>query len=242
MPGSARRPHVIVVQHEDGEGPGALARALGAAGLDSRLVRTWLGEQVPEAPGAARGVVVLGGGMSAAVPLAAPHLVREVALLRAAGAAKLPALGLCLGAQLLSVSLGGAVARAPRPELGFLRVRLAPAAQDDALLAGLPASFVAFHWHRDAFTLPTGAVALASSTATPLQAFRAGVAWGLQFHPEATGTGLAAMIASGEQELREAGVDPTQLLAAAERELPRMDAWRLPLFARWAALAAGERR
>ena len=235
-------PHVIVVQHEEGEGPGALAAALGAAGLDLRLVRTWLRDEVPEAPGEASGVIALGGGMSVATPPTAPPLLREVALLRSACAANLPVLGLCLGAQILSLSLGGTVARMPRRELGFLRVRLTPAAQDDALFASVPSSIVAFHWHEDAFTLPPGATALASSTATPLQAFRAGAAWGIQFHPEVTQAVLAALVASGPNDVREAGADPAQLIEAAERELPRMDSWRLPLFARWAALVVGERR
>jgi GMP synthase (glutamine-hydrolysing) len=231
--------HVIVVQHEPGEGPGALLPALKAAGLQARLVRTWIGEHVPALPGAASGVVVLGGGASAVPGRRPAALEAEIALLRASCQGALPVLGLCLGGQLLAAALGAEVARAPRREVGFLRVRLAEAARDDALCAGLPASFVAFHWHEDAFTLPAGAAALASSTQTPLQAFRAGSAWGIQFHPEVTQAELSAMVGSAPQDLRDAGADPAELLEAAARELPRMEVWRGPLFARWAALAAG---
>jgi GMP synthase (glutamine-hydrolysing) len=230
--------HVIVVQHEPGEGPGALSPALKAAGLETRLLRTWIEERVPAVPGGASGVVVLGGGASAVPDRRTGALEAEIALLRASCERGLPVLGLCLGGQLLAAALGAEVARAPRREVGFLRVRLAAAAQDDALFAGLPASFVAFHWHEDAFTLPGGATALASSTQTPLQAFRAGSAWGIQFHPEVTQAELAAMIESDPQGLRDAGEGPVELLEAAARELPRMEAWRGPLFARWAALAA----
>jgi hypothetical protein len=49
-----------------------------------------------------------------------------------------------------------------------------------------------FHWHVDTFTLPPGAVRLAESDMTELQAFRIGAAvYGIQFHFEAD-TGLVA--------------------------------------------------
>ncbi len=41
------------------------------------------------------------------------------------------------------------------------------------------------HWHGDVFDLPAGAQDLASSERTGCQAFRAGNAWGVLFHPEA---------------------------------------------------------
>ena len=227
--------HVIVVQHEPGEGPGALLPALKAAGLQARLVRTWIEEPMPALPGAASGVVVLGGGASAVSDRRPAALDAEIALLRASCQAGLPVLGLCLGGQLLAAALGAEVARAPRREVGFLRVRLSEAAREDALFAGLPASFVAFHLHEDEFALPAGATALASSTQTPVQAFRAGSAWGIQFHPEVTQAELSAMVESAPQDLGAAGTDPSELLEAAARELQQLG----PLFARWAALAAG---
>ena len=227
--------HVIVVQHEPGEGPGALLPALKAAGLQARLVRTWIEEPMPALPGAASGVVVLGGGASAVSDRRPAALDAEIALLRASCQAGLPVLGLCLGGQLLAAALGAEVARAPRREVGFLRVRLSEAAREDALFAGLPASFVAFHLHEDEFALPAGATALASSTQTPVQAFRAGSAWGIQFHPEVTQAELSAMVESAPQDSGAAGADPSELLEAAARELQQLG----PLFARWAALAAG---
>ena len=129
------------------------------------------------------------------------------------------------------------MARAPAKEIGFYRVRLEPAAREDALFTALPGSLVAFHWHGDAFTLPPGAVALASSTLSPLQAFRFGPrAWGVQFHLEIDATVLGAMIEGGRMELAEAGVDPELLLSQAERELPRLRAAALDVFSRWTAL------
>jgi GMP synthase (glutamine-hydrolysing) len=202
---------VIVVQHEPGEGAGTLLPHLG----EVQLVRIWAGDPVPRTLGSARGLVVLGGGMGAYEQDRLPHLRDEIALLQAAVAAEKPVLGICLGSQLLAASLG---------------VKLAAA--DDALFAEAPRDFVAFHWHGDAFTLPPGATPLASSTMTPLQAFRFGArAWGVMFHLETDADVLGAMVATGGLE-----GDGEVILSAAPRELPRLRAVADGVFARWAAL------
>ncbi|MGO4836573.1 type 1 glutamine amidotransferase, partial [Rhizobiaceae sp. 2RAB30] len=57
---------------------------------------------------------------------------------------------------------------------------------DDPVLSGLPGNFPIFQWHDDTFSLPDGAVRLASSAAVANQAFRIGRAtYATQFHFEA---------------------------------------------------------
>ena len=57
--------------------------------------------------------------------------------------------------------------------------------RSDPVFAGLPAEFLTLQWHGDTFSLPDGAVLLASSPAYPNQAFRWGrSAYGVQFHLE----------------------------------------------------------
>src|SRR6202022_835439 len=245
---------MIVIQHEPGEGPGTLAPFL----RDARLVRTCAGDPVP---GEADALVVLGGGMGVYEQDRLPHLTDEIRLLRWCLEKERPVLGICLGSQLLvaaaggggagaeregvgfslgsqllAAAAGGEVAKAESKEIGFYRVRLTAQARDDELFSGAPGNFVAFHWHGDTFTLPRGAVPLASSTLTPLQAFRCGSrAWGLQFHLEVDEEVLGSMM-SGEAELLEAGVDPAHLRAEGERELPRLREIARAVFARWAAL------
>jgi len=222
---------VVIVQHEPGEGAGTLAPLLPGA----RVVRTFAGDPVPREADA---LVVLGGGMGAYEADRLPHLQEEIDLLRSCVERGRPVLGICLGSQLLARALGAEVARVPVKEIGFYRVRLTGEARTDALFAPAPPDFVAFHWHGDAFTLPEGAVPLASSTLTPLQAYRFGSnAWGVQFHLEVNEEVLAAMMmTSGEQELLEAGVDPALLRLQAARELPRLRTIASGVFARFAAL------
>jgi GMP synthase (glutamine-hydrolysing) len=198
-------------------------------------VRTYAGDPVPERADA---LVGLGGGMNVRDQHLLRHLGDELRLLRRCISEGRPVLGICLGSQLLATALGGSVGRAERKEIGFYRVRLTEAARNDPLFSGSPHSFVAFHWHGDVFTLPENAVPLASSTQTPLQAFRAGErAWGIQFHLEVDDDVLAAMM-GGEAELREEGVDPELLRLSARRELPRLSQVAAGVFGRFAALAA----
>jgi GMP synthase (glutamine-hydrolysing) len=225
---------VLVVQHEPFEGPGTLGEALSSCEL--RIVRTYAGGSVPHALDR-EGLVVLGGGMGVYEAERHPHLRDEMRLLAGAVQGGHPVLGVCLGSQLLAAALGGAVGKAPSKEIGWYDVELLSGARDDALFGSAPASFPAFHWHGDAFTLPGGAVALASSALTPLQAFRAGPrAWGVQFHLETDARVLDAMLRSGQAELNQAGVDGSAIHARAAAELPALRRLALDVFSRWAAL------
>jgi GMP synthase (glutamine-hydrolysing) len=225
---------VLVVQHEPFEGPGTLAAALSSCEL--RLVRTFAADPVPREL-REEGLLVLGGGMGVYEADRHPHLRDEMRLLARAFQLDRPILGICLGSQLLAAALGGEVGKAPRKEIGWYGVELLPGARNDALFEGVPRSFTALHWHGDAFTLPPGAVPLAASSMTPLQAFRAGQhSWGVQFHLETDAQVLEAMLASGESELREAGAGAARIRERAEEELPRLRELALQVFARWAAL------
>lgn len=179
---SAVRP-VLVLTHAPHEGPGAVARALTGVPYG---VRTVLGVREPRLPAPAdvSGVVVMGGPMDADDVAGHPGLAAERALLAAAVDADVPVLGVCLGHQLLALSLGARLHRRTAREVGFGPVRILA---DDPVLGGLGpvgASPTVLHWHSDEVDLPAGAALLASSDTTAVQAFRAGSALGVQFHPE----------------------------------------------------------
>jgi GMP synthase (glutamine-hydrolysing) len=174
----------VVLQHVAYEGPGALATVIGPP---VSVVRLDLGHDVPapSAVAAMAGLVVMGGPMGVHDDL--PWLEPERALLRAATAAGLPVLGVCLGAQQLALALGGDVKQGPASEIGVGEVHLTTDAIDDALFGPAPTPLPCVHWHGDTFTLPDGAVRLAGNEAYDNQAFRVGPrAYGLQFHVEVT--------------------------------------------------------
>lgn len=128
-------------------------------------------------------VLVFGGDMNVGEELEHPWLHDEYELLRGWVASGTPLLGVCLGAQTLAHALGGRVARAPEPLVGFYETELADAGAADPVLGALPRRFEAFNANAYTFEVPDGATELARA-AVP-QAFRAGShAWGVQFHPE----------------------------------------------------------
>jgi GMP synthase (glutamine-hydrolysing) len=225
---------VLVVQHEEFEGAGTLGDAL--AGRDLRLLRTFAGDPVPRTL-EEDALVVLGGGMGVYDCDRLPYLGDEIALCAAAMSLAKPVLGICLGSQLLAAALGAKVRKAERKEIGWYEVSLLPGARGDALFDALPQRFPAFHWHGDAFTLPDGAVPLAATAMTPLQAFRAGPrAWAIQFHLETDEEVLEAMLSTGAAELGEAGADDARIRAGAGEELPQLRRRALAVFGRWADL------
>jgi GMP synthase-like glutamine amidotransferase len=152
-------------------------------GLDVHPTHPYLGNRVPPSV-EGDALIVLGGPMGASEDDAAPWLPSVRDLIVTAIDDGVPTLGICLGAQLLAVAAGGTVERGSNgPELGLGEVEITTG--DDLLEAG-PLPVV--QWHYDAVTrLPANAVLLGSNAAYQVQAFRVGeVAWGMQFHVEAT--------------------------------------------------------
>lgn len=178
---------VLVLQHVPWERPGLIARALVGVPVDVRTVVRDADPDLP-APSALSGLVVMGGPMNAGDDVAYPGLAAERRLLAAAVDAEVPVLGVCLGMQLLASALGATVHADHGTEFGYGQVDVLAA---DPVLGPLGPSPTVLHWHNDAADLPAGATLLASSPVTPVQAFRAGSALGLQFHLEVDATLLA---------------------------------------------------
>ena len=175
---------VVVLQHIACEPPGVYEDVLVEQGATIRRIELDEGDDLPDWRDA-DAIVVMGGPMSVNDEATLPWLGTEKAWIAAAVRAGVPLFGACLGVQLLAVSLGAEVTSVPRPEVGILPVFLTDEAAHDPVFAELPRELLTLQWHGDTFTLPDGAVLLASSPAYPNQAFRWGEhAYGVQFHLE----------------------------------------------------------
>jgi GMP synthase (glutamine-hydrolysing) len=95
----------------------------------------------------------------------------------------IPTLGICYGAQLMALDLGGTVERTGVSEFGKTILN----AEESKLFAGLPNEQIVWMSHRDTVTAPpAGATVVAVSPSTPVAAFEeeGRRLYGVQFHPE----------------------------------------------------------
>jgi GMP synthase-like glutamine amidotransferase len=236
-------PNCLVIQHLAPEGPYLIAEALGNAGIAVELCQVFAGDQPPPVLEGYDGLVVMGGPMSASSDDGFPTRTAEIDLLEEALEREVPALGVCLGAQLLAIAAGGKVYPGSEgPEIGWAPVSLITGeAERDVLFRDLPLELTVLHWHGDTFDLPPGATHLATSEAYSAQAFRAGPrAWGLQFHMEVDSSAIDAFLAAFGDEAAGCGVPPEGIAAQAGSAIAELAPARGALLERFAALV-GER-
>ncbi len=177
---------VLVVQNYPDAGPGQVERALGEAGFAIDLRHAYRGDDLPTDDSGHAALIVLGGEQDALADAEFPYFPHLLRLIRAFGDSDKAVLGVCLGSQLVARAYGGRNILGGPMEFGWREVRLTPEGARDGVLSAAGAAFPIFHWHRDTFSLPEGALRLAESDMTANQAYRIGRAvYGTQFHFEA---------------------------------------------------------
>ena len=216
----------LILQNTPHDPPGLLGDWLRERAISHRVHRAW-DEHLPADPPDAAFVVTLGSERSAAAE--DPRTVEQLTFLRQAIDAGVPVFGICYGAQMLARALGGSVAPAPAPEIGWKAVQT-----DDRTLvpAGPWAEF-----HFDAFALPAGAREVARNRSGS-QAFVAGPHLGTQFHPEVTPDvvdGWARRAAGRRPDL---GLDLGALAETGRRWGPQAARQARVLFQAWFARCA----
>lgn len=175
---------LLVFQHSAGEPPAAFGAHASEAGDALTIVQLFAGEPIPDLNGF-DALLVMGGPMDVWEEEVHPWLAPEKAAISQWVHSGKPYIGICLGHQLLAEALGGLCKRMAVPEIAVSDVMVSDTATDP-LLAVLPASFAAMHWHGvEVASPPADAQVLGSSDRCANQIMRVGArAWGLQFHPE----------------------------------------------------------
>jgi len=173
---------ILIIVHSETSTPGRIGHMLAQLGYRLDIRRPCLGEALPDTMDEHDGAVIFGGPMSANDSDA--WIRREIDWIGVPLKEDKPFLGVCLGAQMMALHLGGTVGPHPSEwvEIGYYPIE--PTAEGDH---HGPWPLQVYHWHREGFSLPAGTMRLATGETFENQAFKFGKkAFGLQFHPEVT--------------------------------------------------------
>ena len=181
---------ILILEHDDLDSSQRLGQTLADHGhkLDVRLLHK--GDPLPPDLDNIDGLISMGGPQD--TDQAADHawMAGEIELIKLAHERGIAVLGVCLGAQLIAVALGGEVERMDTPELGMANTTLSFFGSNDPILTGLPWNHPMMHAHGCAVTkAPPGGtpIPLASSKGCKVQAYRVGLTtYGFQYHFEWT--------------------------------------------------------
>ena len=199
---------VHFVLHETFEVPGAYLKWAQERGQQVTTTKVYENETLPESVDDIDFLIVMGGPQSPdedreAFPYYDPQA--EIQLIQKAIKADRYIVGVCLGAQLLSVAYGAEYEHSPEREIGVFPITLTEAGLKDEYVKVLGPALITGHWHGDMPGLSEDAVVLATSQGCPRQiirfsskhyAFQAH----LEFDPEAVDLLIAA---DGEEVLDE---------------------------------------
>ncbi len=208
--------HVLFVKQDHASPAGLVGDAFAGLGYDvssftvvpaSRYDSPWVTAVFPD-PAEFDAIVFFGAVWSVYEDTIGTWIGDEIAFARSALGLGVPLLGICFGGQMLAAAVGGSVAPASAPEIGWCSV--------DTPVPGLIEGGPWFQWHFDRFTLPSD-VPVVARTELANQAFVCGRALGLQFHPELDSSVLECWLSNGgAAQLASSGVDASALMARTQ--------------------------
>ena len=196
---------VAIFRASPSEGPAYFATALDRRAIPWQLVALDEDQPVPRDVRRYSGLCFMGGPMSVNDEL--PWIAPALELVREAVRKDVPVIGHCLGGQLMSRALGGAVAASPVKEIGWGEVRVCDNSVARAWLGEL-AAFEAFHWHGETFSIPPGATRILENAHCANQAFALGPHLGMQCHVEMTPELVRSWLDSGAEEMAASRASP----------------------------------
>lgn len=173
---------ILIIVHQERSTPGRVGDMLKERGFQLDIRRPRFGDPLPRTMDEHFGAIIFGGPMSANDTDA--YVRREIDWIDVPLRDKRPFLGICLGAQMMALNLGGKVFEHPKGavEIGFYPLEPTAEGRD---VCDWP-EYV-YHWHREGSDLPAGATLLAKSRDFDCQAFQYGDAgFAIQFHAEVT--------------------------------------------------------
>lgn len=199
---------VHFVLHETFEVPGAYLKWAIERGHQITSTKVYEKEPLPETVDGIDFLIVMGGPQSPDenrenFPYYDPNA--ELAFMKEAITADIYIVGVCLGAQLLSVAYGAEYEHSPEREIGIFPITLTEAGLKDEHVRIFGPTLITGHWHGDMPGLTEDAVVLATSQGCPRQIIRFSPKhYAFQAHLEFDAEAVELLItADGEEQLRE---------------------------------------
>ena len=201
------------------------------------LIRIDAGDAIPAEVDKYSGLVFMGGPMSVNDDLSWIPLVLNA--IQEAVRLDIPVLGHCLGGQLMSKALGGAVGRNPVKEIGWGEVEVLDNALATEWFGDAPRQFLSFHWHGETFTLPEGATRVLESRYCANQAWVMGKHLAMQCHVEMTREMIETWCQVGADEIAAASSPavqlPEQMAVGMDARLANLNGVAARLYTHWIA-------
>ena len=199
---------VHFVLHETFEVPGAYLKWAQERGHQVTTTKVYENEALPDTVDEIDFLIVMGGPQSPdenreAFPYYDPQA--EIELIQKAMKADRYIVGVCLGAQLLSVAYGAEYEHSPEREIGVFPITLTEAGLKDNHVKVFGQTLNTGHWHGDMPGLTENAVVLATSQGCPRQIIRFSPKhYAFQAHLEFDPESIDLLIAAdGEEHLRQ---------------------------------------
>jgi GMP synthase (glutamine-hydrolysing) len=227
---------VLIILHQETATAGRVGHALVQRGYALDIRKPRYGDPLPDTMADHAGAVMFGGPMSATD--ATDFIRREVDWIGVPLKEDKPFLGICLGAQMLAYHTGARIYPHPEghAECGYYPIR--PTEIGRSLCDPWPAQV--YQWHREGFDLPVGAELLAEGDSFPVQAFRYGSGYALQFHPDVTHATICRWTTRGHERMQMPNAKP-RAAHFADRAVydPAGQAWLAAFLNHWLGLKAG---
>lgn len=238
-------PVIVAIQNGPSAPINLLGKWLTEAGFEIRTIHAYAEQPLPRNVADLQryvgnqdlaALIPLGGSIGALDDGQAPWLPIERSLIADAVSHDLPVLGICLGSQLLAVSLDGEIDKGDQPEIGLTEIEVS---QGDDLIFGEFASrkVATIQWHQDVVSrLPSNATSLASSHHCSNQIYRVGkIHYGVQFHPEADPTIVKMWEKKADEAYRRSDMR-TGIADEVSAKMSELESlWKAPIM-RWAEM------
>ncbi len=129
-------------------------------------------------------------------------------------------LGVCLGAQLLAIAMGGKVELGKYPEVGHFEVQRTNSNTNEGILNGFNSVIPVFQWHQDCIvSLPKNTTNLLSSDIAHNQLIKINdMAYGMQFHWDIQDLILSELSTEHTVWLQEKGVNLQNLITGMQNK------------------------